>query len=154
MGAPLHVRMFVPLWIVNATSLPVAAWVVPVQPPPQSSEHEAQAAQNLMDASESIRLKVLDTEMDDAALAGARWAPALVLIDSYLRGLMQVSRQAVQVCVLMMGLGASLTHVYDAGACRKERGMSWREACLWWHTPCSRWLRSGAVEDSRAMACA
>lgn len=69
LGAPLHVRMFVPLWIVNATSLPVAAWVVPVQPPRQPSEREGPAAENLMDAAESIRLKVLDTEAVDAPLS-------------------------------------------------------------------------------------
>ncbi len=66
LGAPLHVRMFVPLWVVNATSLPVAAWVVPVQPPRQPSEREGQAAEDLMDTAESIRLKILETEAVDA----------------------------------------------------------------------------------------
>ncbi|KAK9908805.1 hypothetical protein WJX75_003140 [Coccomyxa subellipsoidea] len=73
LGAPLYVRMFVPLWVVNATSLPVAALVVPVQPPRQSSEHEGQAGDKLLDAAESIRLKVLETDAGDGApAAGSR----------------------------------------------------------------------------------
>ncbi len=73
LGAPLHVRMFVPLWIVNATSLPVAALVVPVAPPRQSSEREGQEGQDLLDAAESIRLKVLETDAGDgASSSGAR----------------------------------------------------------------------------------
>lgn len=30
-GAPLHVRLFVPLWLVNATSMPISAGVVSLQ---------------------------------------------------------------------------------------------------------------------------
>lgn len=77
-------RMFVPLWVVNATSLPVAALVVPVQPPRQSSEHEGQAGDNLLDAAESIRLKVLETDAGDGAPAAGsrsrRWHSSTCLI--------------------------------------------------------------------------
>ena len=62
LGAPLLVRMFVPLWVVNATPLPVAAWVVPIQAPPPPSDREQGQSEGLMDAGESIRLKTLETE--------------------------------------------------------------------------------------------
>ena len=45
MGAPLLVRMFVPLWLVNATNLPVAAVVVATQPPPRPKEAAEGSAQ-------------------------------------------------------------------------------------------------------------
>ena len=61
-GAPVLVRMFVPLWVVNATSLPVAAWVVPIQAPPQPSERESGPSEGLVDPAESIRLQTLETE--------------------------------------------------------------------------------------------
>lgn len=70
LGAPLHVRMFVPLWLVNATPLPIAALVVPVAPPSEARNSDAKAAaQGLMDVAESIRLKVLETD------AGTRQSP-------------------------------------------------------------------------------
>jgi hypothetical protein len=69
LGAPLQVRMFVPLWVVNATPLPVAALVVPMQQPPQPSERDARAGQELMDVAEAIKLKVLETG------AASRWWP-------------------------------------------------------------------------------
>jgi len=62
LGAPLLVRMFVPLWVVNATSLPVAAWVVPIQPPPPPSDGDANQSEGLVDAADSIRLNTLETE--------------------------------------------------------------------------------------------
>ena len=62
LGAPLLVRMFVPLWVVNATPLPVAAWVVPIQAPAPSSDRDQSQSEGLMDAAESIRLKTLETE--------------------------------------------------------------------------------------------
>ena len=62
MGAPLLVRMFVPLWVVNATSLPVAAWVVPIQTPLPASEREAGPSEGLVDPADSIRLQTLETE--------------------------------------------------------------------------------------------
>ena len=75
MGAPLLVRMFVPLWVVNATSLRVAAWVVPIQAPPQPSERESGPSEGLVDPAESIRLQTLETEnvqLPQSALR--RWA--------------------------------------------------------------------------------
>ena len=62
LGAPLLVRMFVPLWVVNATPLPVAAWVVPIQAPPPASDREPGQSEGLVDAAESIRLQTLETE--------------------------------------------------------------------------------------------
>ncbi len=35
LGAPMVVRVFVPLWVVNATPLPVSALVVVLPPPPK-----------------------------------------------------------------------------------------------------------------------
>lgn len=62
LGAPLLVRMFVPLWVVNATPLPVAAWVVPIQPPPAPSDKDQHASEGLVDPADSIRLETLETE--------------------------------------------------------------------------------------------
>ena len=62
MGAPLLVRMFVPLWVVNATSLPVAAWVVPIQAPLPPSDGEPGPSEGLVDPAESVRLQTLETE--------------------------------------------------------------------------------------------
>lgn len=97
LGAPLHVRMFVPLWVVNATSLPVAALVVPVQPPRQSSEHEGQAGDNLLDAAESIRLKVLETDAGDGAPAAGsrsrRWHSLTVSLELVLRNILKMTRR-------------------------------------------------------------
>ena len=61
-GAPLLVRMFVPLWVVNATSLPVAAWVVLIQAPPPPSDREPGPSEGLVDPADSIRLQTLETE--------------------------------------------------------------------------------------------
>ena len=62
LGAPLLVRMFVPLWVVNATPLPVAAWVAPIQPPPAPTDKDQNPSEGLMDPVDSIRLETLETE--------------------------------------------------------------------------------------------
>ena len=62
LGAPLLVRMFVPLWVVNATPLPVAAWVVPIQPPQAPADKDQHSSEALVDPSDSIRLETLETE--------------------------------------------------------------------------------------------
>ena len=62
LGAPLLVRMFVPLWVVNATPLPVAAWVVPIQPPPAPTDKDQHPSEGLVDPADSIRLETLETE--------------------------------------------------------------------------------------------
>ncbi|KAK9819963.1 hypothetical protein WJX72_004515 [[Myrmecia] bisecta] len=75
LGCPLLVRMFVPLWVVNATTLPIFAAVVPIQAParagPDSSTHGA-----LVNPSESIGVQVIDTDSPPGqqreALPGAR----------------------------------------------------------------------------------
>ena len=62
MGAPLLVRMFVPLWLVNATNLPVAAVVVATQPPPRPKEAAEGSAQGgLQQAADSAQLRIMDT---------------------------------------------------------------------------------------------
>ncbi len=79
LGAPLLVRLFVPLWVVNATPLPVAAWVVPIQAPARgspdrgvggdpSAQHGDEAG--LVDAAEGVRLRVLDTERSSGRFVG------------------------------------------------------------------------------------
>jgi hypothetical protein len=86
-GAPLLVRMFVPLWVVNATSLPVAAWVVPIQAPPQPSERERGPSEGLVDPAESIRLQTLETEsvqLPQSALRRCRIPQRFLLFDWYL----------------------------------------------------------------------
>lgn len=75
LGAPLHVRMFVPLWVVNATPLPIAALVVPVQPPSESRDSEARAVRDLTDAAESIRPRVLETDPGTRQSPGRGYAP-------------------------------------------------------------------------------
>ena len=72
LGAPLLVRMFVPLWVVNATPLPTAAWVVPIQAPPPPSDREQGQSEGLMDAGESIRLKTLETESVQSSQGASR----------------------------------------------------------------------------------
>ena len=79
LGAPLLVRLFVPLWVVNATPLPLAAWVVPVQPPPRGSPERGDpsarsggAEADLTDAAEGVRLHVMETEPPSAASPGRR----------------------------------------------------------------------------------
>ena len=77
LGAPLLVRLFVPLWVVNATPLPLAAWVVPVQPPrgsPERGDPSARAGSeaDLTDAAEGMRLHVMETEPPSAASPGRR----------------------------------------------------------------------------------
>lgn len=58
------VRVSVPLWVVNATTLPMAACVVSVGPParPAPSGESRGPVSGLLDASESLSLKVLDTD--------------------------------------------------------------------------------------------
>lgn len=118
LGAPLHVRMFVPLWVVNATSLPVAALVVPVQPPQQSSEHEGQAGDNLLDAAESIRLKVLETDAGDGAPAAGsrsrRWHSSHCLIGACAQNHPEYDEEARPgVCMQMHRNSAEGREIYD-----------------------------------------
>ena len=63
-GSPLLVRMFVPLWLVNATNLPVGAVVVATQPPQQSKEgknEEGSIHGGLQTAANSSKLRLMDT---------------------------------------------------------------------------------------------
>jgi len=49
LGAPLVVRMFVPLWVVNASPLPASALVVAL-PPPAKAERERDAREDALGA--------------------------------------------------------------------------------------------------------
>ena len=80
LGAPLLVRMFVPLWVVNATPLPVAAWVVPIQPPQAPADKDQHQSEGLVDPSDSIRLETLETEnVQMPQGTSRRFAPDLTL---------------------------------------------------------------------------
>lgn len=82
LGAPLLVRMFVPLWVVNATPLPVAAWVVPIQAPPPPSERDAGGPEGgLVDAADSIRLKTLDTESVQSPQGSSRRCGLVICLE-------------------------------------------------------------------------
>ena len=64
-GSPLLVRMFVPLWLVNATNLPIGAVVVATQPPQQSKDpkpDEGGMYGGLETAANSSKLRVMDTK--------------------------------------------------------------------------------------------
>lgn len=64
-GSPLLVRMFVPLWLVNATNLPIGAVVVATQPPQQSKDpkpEEGGMYGGLETAANSSKLRVMDTK--------------------------------------------------------------------------------------------
>ncbi len=78
LGAPLVVRMFVPLWVVNASPLPASALVVAL-PPPAKAERERDAREDALGAEpgEADRLQVLeaDARTAGAAPAGARDVP-------------------------------------------------------------------------------
>lgn len=60
-GSPLLVRMFVPLWLVNATNLPIGAVVVATQPPQQTKPEEGSIHGGLETAANSSKLRVMDT---------------------------------------------------------------------------------------------
>ena len=63
-GSPLLVRMFVPLWLVNATNLPIGAVVVATQPTPQGKDpksEESSSHGSMQIAAESSKLRVLET---------------------------------------------------------------------------------------------
>lgn len=64
-GSPLLVRMLVPLWMVNATSLPIAAIVVATQAPPKPKEGgaggESSSQGGLQSAADSSKLRVIET---------------------------------------------------------------------------------------------
>ncbi len=69
----MRVRMYVPLWISNATEQLISAAVVPVQPPAVSQNSQQQRQPrlnqgNMRDAAESMQLRVMDTH----ANAGSR----------------------------------------------------------------------------------
>lgn len=63
LGAPMVVRVFVPLWVVNATPLPVTAFVVAL-PPPAKAEREREPREDgvAADAAEATRLRVLEAD--------------------------------------------------------------------------------------------
>ena len=66
LGSSMRVRMYVPLWISNATEQLISAAVVPVQPPAQSQSSQERRQQRLnqgsmKDAAESMQLRVMDT---------------------------------------------------------------------------------------------
>lgn len=60
-GTPIQVRIYVPLWLVNATTLPLAALVVEVPPPPKAAKDADAAQGSLLNAAESIKLRVMQT---------------------------------------------------------------------------------------------
>lgn len=61
-GTPIQVRIYVPLWLVNATTLPLSALVVEVPPPPKAAKDTENAEGNLLNAAESIKLRVMSTD--------------------------------------------------------------------------------------------
>ena len=65
-GSPMLVRLYVPLWLVNATTLPVAAQVVPTAPPPRPQATTMPEAGDsvhagTINAAESIKLRTIAT---------------------------------------------------------------------------------------------
>lgn len=62
-GSPLLVRMLVPLWLVNATSLPIAAIVVaiPAPPKPRDQAGESSVNEGMQSAADSVKLRVMET---------------------------------------------------------------------------------------------
>lgn len=60
-GTPILVRIYVPLWIVNATTLPLSALVVEVPPPPKANKDGDASQGKLLNAAESIKLRVMPT---------------------------------------------------------------------------------------------
>ncbi|DBA65520.1 TPA: hypothetical protein ACH3X2_003176 [Trebouxia sp. C0005] len=63
-GSPLLVRMFVPLWLVNATNLPIGAVVVATQPQPQNKEGKEEGGSihgGMQTAAKSSTLRVMET---------------------------------------------------------------------------------------------
>ena len=63
-GSPLVVRMFVPLWLVNATNLPIAAVVVATQPPPPTrgpTAKEGRSQGDMRSAASSSTPRVMQT---------------------------------------------------------------------------------------------
>ncbi|KAK9827173.1 hypothetical protein WJX74_009221 [Apatococcus lobatus] len=74
LGSSMKVRMYVPLWISNATDQLISAAVVPVSPPAQSQadQQQRQSRQpqsSMRDAAESMQLRILQTS---ASPAGSR----------------------------------------------------------------------------------
>ena len=66
LGSSMRVRMYVPLWISNATEQLISAAVVPVHPPAQSQSGQQQRQSrpnqgSMRDAAESMQLRVMDT---------------------------------------------------------------------------------------------
>ena len=58
------VRMFVPLWLVNATNLPIGALVVATQPQPQNKEAKEEGGSihgGMQTAAKSSALRVMET---------------------------------------------------------------------------------------------
>ena len=75
MGAPMRVRLMVPLWVINATPLPVAAIVEAIPASVQSADVNDEAkpgAGGEMGASSG--LPVIDTGPPPSPRLG-RWAP-------------------------------------------------------------------------------
>ncbi len=63
-GSPLLVRMFLPLWLVNATNLPIGAVVVATQPQPQNKEAKEEGGSihgGMQTAAKSSTLRVMET---------------------------------------------------------------------------------------------
>ncbi|KAL0043262.1 hypothetical protein WJX82_007274 [Trebouxia sp. C0006] len=63
-GSPLLVRMFVPLWLVNATNLPMRAVVVTTQPQSQNKEAKEEGGSihgGMQTAAKSNTLRVMET---------------------------------------------------------------------------------------------
>ena len=162
MGAPLLVRMFVPLWVVNATPLPVAAWVVPIQAPPPPSDREQGQSEGLMDAGESIRLKTLETESVQSSQGSSRRFASCEdsTYDSGRTSWLTTACAVLPECSVdsvsasFWQCRADLGRMACAEACRRVAGMCWRAACPWWPTPCSRWQPSGAPRSASPTACA
>ena len=62
-GSPLLVRMFLPLWLVNA-NLPIGAVVVATQPQPQNKEAKEEGGSihgGMQTAAKSSTLRVMET---------------------------------------------------------------------------------------------
>lgn len=60
-GTPLLLRIYVPLWVVNDTVLPITGLLTQISAPPKAAESEDQAMQGKsLNAADSIKLRVLE----------------------------------------------------------------------------------------------
>lgn len=60
-GTPLLLRIYVPLWIMNTTSLPLQGLLSQISAPPKAAESEEEARQGRpLNAAENIKLRILE----------------------------------------------------------------------------------------------